>query len=953
MRTDDYCFGTFRLSIAQRALYEEDQPVRLGARALDILALLVERAGELVTKHELMARVWPGTTVDENALRVHLSALRKALGENRRGGGRFIVNETGRGYRFVGEITSAAAAVPPQRPEVPPRSYLPTNLTRVIGREDVVKGLSDVFPGRRLLTIAGPGGIGKTTVALSLAHAMITESPRRACFIDLAPLSDPGLVASVLASQLGLAVSGAPLDAVLNALREQPTLLVLDNCEHLVEAVATLSESILHGAPEALLLVTSREPLRAEGEWVFRLPTLQVPPAGEKMSAEEALRFPAVQLFCDKAVASSDSFVFTDEEVLPVSDICRRLDGLPLAIEMAAARMDLLDVRDLSARLDDRFDLLTKGRRTALPRQQTLRATLDWSHDLLEPDEQAVFRKLSVFRSSFQLESALAVCTTQEMNDGDVFDALTALVAKSLVTMDRRDRTALYRLLDTTRYYGAEKLSASGEQQEVCRRHANYCVNLFADPTASWDGKDPQQWLAIHSWRVDDLRAAFDWAFSSQGEPAVGVALVVASAPLWFHLSLPNEYLSIARRAIKAVPGTDLEDSVAELELMASYGHALWHTEGPVSEMHDAFGRGLDIARRLQLGAHALRGSWGLWAHSILAGDYKESLALARNFEGPAYESQDIAAILTADHMLALSHHFLGDQDSAYRLLKGVMEGDQGPARANHTNHAQVDGKTAALSLLMRILWLKGQADQALQIARDCAADVLSLDHDLSICYGLAIGSIPVAIWTGELDLARELNAYLADRTKRRGLRHWQIWAEGFAVALGSTAPLPQDGSGMQDECFATLSRQSVGPAAFERLYSETHLWCGPELMRRKAEEVLRSAGSAADAETMLTEALALAERQGAVAWELRVATSLAELLRYDDRANEIRVRLGSVLERLQEGHSTTDYLKASAVLASLGDNTARRADSGDVLDLSEDLRPFADRSEAASDTAG
>ncbi|MFB9949112.1 winged helix-turn-helix domain-containing protein [Rhizobium puerariae] len=923
MREDDiYSFQGFTLSAPQRALYEGSQPIRLGTRALEILLLLVSRAGELVSKEELMARAWPDTTVDENALRVHLSAVRKALGETSGGVSRFILNETGRGYRFVAKVVrNPVSASPQETGRASPPLYLPSNLSRMIGRDEIVAGLVALFPERRLLTIAGPGGIGKTTVALAVAHAMASSSSIRVCFVDLAPLSDPALVAGALASQLGLAVSsGAPEQAVLAALRGEPVLLVLDNCEHLIDVVATLTESILQGAPDVMLLVTSREPLRADGEWVYRLPTLQVPSPAAKISVEEALAFPAVQLFCEKAVASSDSFVFTDDEVLPVIDICNRLDGMPLAIEMAAARMDILDVRDLALRLDDRFALLTRGRRTALPRQQTLRATLDWSHDLLGEREKAVFRKLSVFRSSFPLESAVAVCTGPDLSEADVFDALTALVAKSLVTMDRRDRTVLYRLLDTTRFYAADKLALSGEQGEAFRRHAIHCVNLFADPTASWDGKDPRQWLAIHSWRVDDLRTAFDWAFSAHGDPAIGLALVVASAPLWFHLSLPNEYLAIARRAKKVIAGTDLEGSVAELELMASFGHALWHTSGPVGDMDDAFRRSMEIAEAQQLEAHGLRAVWGLWACNILAGNYAESLTLARAFEAPAYKSGDLANIQTADHMLALSHHFMGDQKRALDLLNRVIAGDEAPARANHTNHAQVDGRTATLALLMRILWLTGHADRALQVARDCAADVLSLDHDLSICYGLAIGCIPVAIWTGELDLARGLNVHLAERTKRRGLRHWQIWADGFEIALGSHRSLPGDGSGMQDETFATLSPRTVGGNALARLARERDLWCAPELMRLKAEELLETGAEAAaeNAEAKLREALDLAGRQGALAWGLRIATSFARLLDYRGRRAEAKEALGGVLARFEEGTATSDMTKARALLKTL-----------------------------------
>ncbi|WP_377297687.1 ATP-binding protein [Rhizobium sp. SGZ-381] len=864
-----YRFDRFTLSIAQRSLFSNGEPVRLGARALDLLILLVERAGELVTKDQLMERAWPDATVDENAMRVHLSALRKALGETADGIS-FIQNETGRGYRWVVPVvaTGAPGAEKAESQAKPLSLFLPANLAQVIGRDEVIQGLADLFPDKRLVTIAGPGGIGKTTVALAVAHRVAAAQGIAGCFVDLAPLSSGGLVVSALASQLGLAVAGVAEQGIIAALAAQAVLIVFDNCEHVVDAVAQLSEKILQSAPHVSILITSREPLRAAGESIFRLPTLAVPALQADMTAERALEFSAVELFCSKARASSSSFEFRDEDVSAVLDICERLDGIPLALEMAASRMDLLDVQQMAKRLDDRFSVLTKGRRTAMPRQQTLRATLDWSHDLLSESEKAVFRRLSVFRSSFELDAALAACAGADVEEFAVFDALTALVDKSLVTMDRRDRSSLYRLLDTTRFYAAEKLGRGPELDEVMRRHGRHCLKLFTSEMTVWDGKNPGQWLAANSWRVDDLRALFDWAFTT-GDKQLGVELIIASASLWFHLSLPSEYLALARRAMSAIAGTSLVGSVAEFELQATYGHALWHTAGPTEDMNNAFLRAGEIADQLDLAAHKLRAVWGLWARAILFGNYRESLVLAEQFKGPAYATGELANIQTADHMLALSHHFIGNQAQALELLMKVIAGDDAPVRANHTNHAQVDGKTAVLALLMRITWLQGDADGALALAKDCAADALLLDHDLSICYGLAIGCIPVALWCGELALAREWNGHLMSRTTRRGLRHWQVWADGFAAILEGKTAFPRDATAMQAEVFAAISPHAYSNDLFARQDVEGSIWCGPELLRVAA---VKSAGnSERPSGEALATAYAMAERQGAVAWMRRI----------------------------------------------------------------------------------
>lgn len=827
---DILLFDDFALSLQKRTLTQGGKPVRIGSRALEILVALVERPGELVTRAELMIRVWPDTTVDENALRVHLSGLRKALGD-RQDAGRLILNEAGRGYRFVGAISGAAGSPPPRAPSPDlsdaSETRLPQNLGRVIGRDEIVEGLTDLLEERRFLTIVGPGGIGKTTVAIAIARSYVSTRGAAAYFVDLAPLSDPALVVSALASQLGLSASVAGVeDAIVATLRSERVLLLFDNCEHLVDPVASLAEKLLQRVPDITLLLTSREPLRAEAEWVYRLPALEAP-GDEVVAAVEAIRYSAVELFCERAKASYHDFVLSDADVVAVNKICKQLDGIPLALEMAAARMDTLGATEIAARLGDRFLLLTKGRRTALPRQKTLRATLEWSHDFLEDAERAVFRSLSVFRSFFELEAVVAVSGLEET---EAMDVLTALVSKSLVAMDRSGRSSLYRLLDTTRHYAEDKLIDSGQETNARRAHASHTLRLFCEDQVAWDGNDHRRSLVQHGWRVDDLRAALDWALSPAGDSEIGVRLATASAPLWFHLSLPDEYLSILRRAIRAVAGSELEGSNAECELMAAFGHALWHVEGPNEEMRRAFVRAMEIASQNGDGEGELRGCWGLWAQAILAGSYQSSLLLAERFSEPAYRTGEIHHIQTADHMLALSRHFLGDQDVARKFLNKVISGDQSEERTNHTNHAQVDGKTAVLSLLMRILWLKGDRETALQIASECADHVRELKHDLTTSYGLAIGCIPVAFWAGRLDLARRWTEVLSATTARRGLRHWHIWATGFEGILGRWTRTPQDTSAMQLETFAMMGAPINREWIRDRLKSEPATWCSSEL---------------------------------------------------------------------------------------------------------------------------
>ena len=399
-------FGRFRLLSTPRMLMEDDRPIRIGGRALDILFALVERPGELVDKDALIARAWPNVVVEEAAIRVHIAALRKILG-NGESGARYVENVSGRGYRFVAPVTRHEVAEPMASPADAATSHrrnLPAPLTRMIGRADIVAALAVRLPRQRFITIAGPGGIGKTAVALAVADQLSRSQGYDACFVDLASIAHPLLVPSTLASALGLAMlSQDSLPGLIAFLRDKKALIVLDNCEHVVEAAAALAEKLLRSAPAVLLLATSRQPLRAEGERVHRLSPLQAPPPLAMLSVAEALAFPAIQLFAERAMASLDTFELEDADMPMVGDLCRRLDGMPLAIELVAARVDLLGVRGLVERLDDGVHRLNNSRRAAPQRHRTLHTTLDWSYGLLPATEQLILRRFAAFAGGFDL----------------------------------------------------------------------------------------------------------------------------------------------------------------------------------------------------------------------------------------------------------------------------------------------------------------------------------------------------------------------------------------------------------------------------------------------------------------------------------------------------------------------------------------------------------------------
>jgi predicted ATPase/DNA-binding winged helix-turn-helix (wHTH) protein len=503
-------FGPFRLLPQPRILLKGSAPVRLGSRAREILFFLVERAGRIVKKTELIQRVWPDTIVEEGTLRVHIAALRKALDDGK-GGIRYIENVTGHGYRFIAAVTPPAHPVSPllaqAAPEVPlpalavsPAPLSPSLMSaawapaRLIGRSQALQTLSWRLKEQRFMTVVGPGGIGKTSVAMATAHQVQSSYEHGVCFVDLGSVSTSAALSGALAAALGLA-SGAsdPLPDILRFLTDRHILIVLDNCEHVIETAAVLAQTVLGAAANVRILATSREPLRAMNESVFRLAPLEIPPTSATLTAAQALGYSTVQLFVERAMASAHLFELNDADVPVVVDMCRRLDGLPLAIELAAARVDVFGLRGLAARLDDCLGILTRGHRTAIPRHRTLRAALDWSYAILPRAEQVALCRLSVFTGSFDAAAARTVISNDEAEIEDVVDLLTDLVSKSLLTVCIDDDRAVYQLLATSRAYAIEKLQGGEEWNEIQRRYARYCFTRGFDGAAA--PLSPAGWL--------------------------------------------------------------------------------------------------------------------------------------------------------------------------------------------------------------------------------------------------------------------------------------------------------------------------------------------------------------------------------------------------------------------------------------------------------------------------
>jgi predicted ATPase/DNA-binding winged helix-turn-helix (wHTH) protein len=549
-----YEFDGWEVDLARRELRARGVPVPLGSRAFQILAVLVQSASQLVTKDELMARVWPGAVVEENKLQVHISAVRKALGADRG----TVKTSFGRGYRLVGnwmirkESTRADPIALDPRQMQPSATNVPAAASEVIGRAAAVQQLQEFLSAYRATTLTGPGGIGKTTLALEVARSLFPAFNGDCWLVDLAFLSDPALVPSMVAGVLGLGLGGDEISAesVARAIGGKKLLLVLDNCEHLIDATARLAETVICLCPATSIVATSREVLRIEGEHVYRVPPLDVPSPNQEDTGI-VLGHSAVQLFIARARALDSDFSPHGEDLRTIAAICRHLDGIPLAIELAAARAATLGPKLVLSRLDERFGLLTGGRRTALPRHQTLRATLDWSYGLLPEPERCLLRRLGIFVAGFTLEAANAVMSDQGYTAFVILDEIANLAAKSLVTLDKSAPAGRWRLLETTRAYALEKLSESGEIEQVARRFAEFFRDLVRPAMHGSQIQPTVEDMACYGREIDNVRAALDWSFSSVGDVAIGDALTAAYAPVWLDLSLVVECRERLERALE------------------------------------------------------------------------------------------------------------------------------------------------------------------------------------------------------------------------------------------------------------------------------------------------------------------------------------------------------------------------------------------------------------------
>ncbi|KWE48285.1 transcriptional regulator [Burkholderia ubonensis] len=910
--------GTLSVDFEQRDIRRHGAPLRIGARALDILEVLHRANGSVVSKDDIMDAVWPGLIVEENRLQVHVATLRKALGASRD----LIKTVPGRGYLLVANPPAADAAASAQ----------PAPL---VGRQAEIGQIVDMIDRTPVVTLVGAGGIGKTSLAVRVAHELRGRSRERVLFVELARASTRDDVLRAVAAELGLETDGVPaVDRLGDAFAASRCLLVLDNAEHVVDLVANLVEALTSCAAMPRVLVTSREPLHISAEAVFRVSPLAVPDG--EASVDEIARHSAVELFLTRVRAATPDCPIDAPGIRLIGDICRRLDGLPLAIELAAARVATLGLEFVAARLDDRLNLLTGGCRSAPPRHQTLRATFDWSYVLLDPAARALFRRMGCFIGPFTFDAARAVAMEPGTSTAEMIAVLGELVAKSLVTVEFHGAHTRYRLTESTRAYALEKLRNEGEFEQSAERHARY-EREQAEAANAANAANPRP--------AAETPASRDLAATQPHAPeADALAFALREPARMRACSAP------ARRALDEIDAgaAGAVDAAREMRLRAAYASALLHTDGDARTAAAMWDRTLGLAAQVGDDAFDARALVGLWHTTLTLSDIHESLRYATRFERAAARRGDRSQGLLANAMVATSLHYLGEHAQARERLEAALaalaDADEPPCAEAALG---VDVATLGRTMLTRLVWMQGDPEHAMQLAAQAVECARRGRSGLALCIVLGAAAVPIALRYGDHDAISDYLATLRSTADANGFDIWRSHAECLAGQFDIQAGHPGAGLARLEPALRRVEASGfrrllaplivayaegltrTGRAAQARAKLDAtlvrcrahgeHLFV-PELLRARGLAMLEQARTAdtdlavaceADGHRHLLMAIQTANRQGAAVWALRGTLDLADHL----------------IERGQTG-------QASSLIASLAGHFDPRSRASDVRRL-------------------
>jgi predicted ATPase/DNA-binding winged helix-turn-helix (wHTH) protein len=945
-------FGPFSLSPSERLLTKDGKQVEIGGRSFDLLVVLTEQPGRVLSKRELLKRVWPDVVVEDGSLRFHMAGLRKLLGDGAEGA-RYIATQVGVGYAFVAQLERRripGSAPNPTRFLIEEAGWapaqtiqnLPARLTHLIGRDAELNMLEKRVRESHIFTIAGSAGVGKTSLVIEIGHRLSAAFDGRLAFVDFAMLEDPALVPTMIAGAMGISVhSDDPLAVILGHVRHDPFLLILDNCEHVIEPAARLAERLIENAPQVRILTTSREPLRIRGENVHRLDALAYPEDPSRLTRDELLAYPAIQLFCVRAKEADSSLKIDDEATRLIAEMCVRLDGMALPVELAAVRVATHGIAATAKQLGERFSLAWPGRRTAIPRHQTLQATLDWSYDLLTDVERLVVDRLSIFVGPFSIDAVLDVIADEDVGADDVAFAFDELASKSLVTPDRSRSTGTYRLLEMTRAYAKQKLLARGmdEFNRTARRHAGFFLSELEAIAAQED--DALQDRRPLRQQLGNIRTALDWSFGRDGDHRTAVRLAAASASVFLNLSHLIECRTWCARALTEIKDDQLGTST-ELELQGALGIALMFELGNSHSAGRALRRALEVATDLDDRWNQLRMLGRLHIFHERIGEYEIAMGYARRAVEIAEAIGQDEAIGIAYSLSGISHHLAGDQITARRELEVSLAKSPHSMRSR-TIHYGFDHRNRSGIALARTLWLTGDADRADEIARRTVDLAAKLNHPVTHCIAL-IWSLAVHTWMQDFDAANAALAAFTDCAEVNALGPYIAAAAGLKGEISILQGRTEEALSLVEESLARLrsARYELLTTPFSmalarglllegrnreaaeliegsiaRCEGNGELFAMPELIRMKAG-IRSGQDEGREVIALLKQAITLAEKQGSLTWQIRAAVDLALIMRGIGQSGDALDLLDGLLAQVAASNQTADVLRARKLAETL-----------------------------------
>jgi predicted ATPase len=896
----------------------------------------------VISKRDLINQVWPDVHVEESSLRFHMNKLRKALGDGQ-AGARYLATFAGRGYCFVAPVSRKVPEVQLKEPESSDFSALPPPLIRMIGRAQVVQSLFEGILSDRFITIVGPGGIGKTTVAVSIGHRLSDRFAGRIHFLDLSPVRDSSLAIGAMGAMIGIRLqSTSPLQDIVDFLKPHKTLVILDSCEHVVGAASELCDALFRQAPGIHILATSRESLRAEGETVHRLRPLDSPPEDHSLGSKDALSFSAVQLFVERVQASGMEFQLTDANVQVVASICRKLDGMALAIELAAGRVSSYGLTETDRLLDSQLKLLWRGRRAAVPRHQTLTATLDWSYSLLGDLEKTLLARFSVFIGRVGLNAITEVCSGGDIDETDVVDLLAQLVEKSLICAETSGQATLYRMLDTTRDYAYRKLRESDEFDTLHRRHAVYFKAYLESHVESSDFAAPLGSSRILGDHLSNIRLSLSWSIGTEGDLKFGLIYIAQAIRAFMRHSLLSDCKTWSEKGL-ALLTDDMRGGELEMMFLAALGQSLMFTKGNSELVRSALLRSSSIADEIERSDYQLQNLGCLHLFHERIGDFRSSLDFAKRSRVVAEARANHADLAAADSFLGIAHHLEGNQSEAYGHLHAARQ----LALDDEDTEIQFgfDYRIRASIAMARCLWLQGRGDTSASLILRTIEEASRRAHPVTLCMAL-IWAASIFRWRGEYGRARYHVDALTEHAVLHSLTPYFAVADALRAELAIYCGRQAEGSTELRQCRITLhqdryellspefdcslakahietgdpsSALAILDAAIARAFSGAETFMLAEQLRLKGEALSMARPPNLDlAKATFEQALSTADRQGAPAFKLRAACSLAALLRSGRRRMEALETLESVYAGFSEGLDTLDLQSARRLIEDL-----------------------------------